>query len=391
MHRPPDDYFLAYFDRRVLCRYRASPDIYVLREDDFGGSLEVDAHPLLAEPHTPQRFRVEFGFRRLQDRRVCVAALKMDLGRLAEPEQLAWGADLIDRPTFLEHDEPFESWRACNLDGEWAGRPGPLTRVRAAVQRCRAVTNQGLGVSLFRSDDDPLLAYPVAENTRALTDALMELYRFVGDDMEGDALIRMAKHRSISLSDPSKRLNTLKEILPADLTASVHLPLRNLATARNKVHKSADARPEPCPAFDSFGLTLEDVANALEQLTDWFAKELGLDTERCLEREHLMNAAILPSIQFPPEPSFKTDTVKSAVGKTIERIEYGGVRPSLECHEWELMVLHFTDGSALRLDVRCNAGNLESQFPGLKAAMFRTSIDPTSIPSPRADVSTDRP
>ena len=84
-------------------------------------------------------------------------------------------------------------------------------------------------------------------------------------------------------------------------------------------------------------------------------------------------------------PPFKLNTVNAVVGKTIERVEYGIVPRSGDCHEWEAIVLHFTDGSALRLDVGCNAGNLASDFSGLKASMFRTSLDPTAIPSARCE------
>ena len=86
--------FLVYFERTVLCRYRASPNLYRLEEDDMGGVVSVehaDEDESSGGPR-PEYFRVRFGFRRLSDARVVLAAFGPDLESLSESEQAVWAA-----------------------------------------------------------------------------------------------------------------------------------------------------------------------------------------------------------------------------------------------------------------------------------------------------------
>lgn len=67
-----------------------------------------------------------------------------------------------------------------------------------------------------------------------------------------------------------------------------------------------------------------------------------------------------PKIIGPPSPEHKLLTVLEAVGKTVAAIEYGEVEPSRGMHEAEAIVLHFTDGTALSIEIGSNARALSA-------------------------------
>ena len=91
-----------------------------------------------------------------------------------------------------------------------------------------------------------------------------------------------------------------------------------------------------------------------------------------------------PQFDGPLRPESKNAKFQESVDKTIARIDAGEFIPGKGCHRREAIVLHFTDGTALSIDVGSNAGNLESDFPGLDASMFSADLVPTWAPNPRA-------
>lgn len=54
----------------------------------------------------------------------------------------------------------------------------------------------------------------------------------------------------------------------------------------------------------------------------------------------------------------KLDETRRAEGRTIEWIDYGMEKSSRRVHSGEGMVIHFTDGSRLKLVIGSNAFNL---------------------------------
>ena len=53
-------------------------------------------------------------------------------------------------------------------------------------------------------------------------------------------------------------------------------------------------------------------------------------------------------------------------GKTIADWEFGTVILGRECHMSERIILHFTDGSKLKIDIGTNAQNVAALYKGLK-------------------------
>lgn len=97
------DRYLVYFERSVLSRYRASSDLYVLDEDDMGGTLEA----IHGENELPQEhpyFRVRFAFRKLSNRFICIAAWGPDINHLPDREKNVWVGYLLENSIFHDDD-----------------------------------------------------------------------------------------------------------------------------------------------------------------------------------------------------------------------------------------------------------------------------------------------
>ena len=378
------DRLLAYFQRTVLCRYRASPDLFQLQEDDMGGELAVTPQEEREDvgPLRPAYFRVRFGFRRLDDGRVVVAAFRPDLESLPESENGAWAADYIEAPSFRSKDSAFERWKARNLEGAWTSEDGPLRRLDREIDLISALTKHTLGESLFRAGRNPALNYPIAENTTALEFAHLELYRLVVEGLRSEVLRAIAEKAGASLSNPGKTLNSLKEILPEELHGTIHEPLRVCRDHRNRVHGIRSSAPRWRAAFDAFHADLDATVNGLSALRLFLEETIGARAAACLRREEAMKVGF-PKFQGPARPEMKIEKLTKLVGRTIERVEWGELAAHPDRHQGEAIVLHFSDGSAACIDVGSNAGNLQRDFEGLKPDMISTSLGITVAPSPQ--------
>lgn len=381
--KSPEYEHLFYFGRAVLASYRASPDLYSLAEDDTGGELttlhndEDGTSPSTTHPW----FRVRFGLRRLMDGRGCVAAFGPDLIKLPDQERRIWLAHQIECPIFAESDPAFERFANRFLEGRIGSESGPLDRIFHSVKLIRALTHQILGKPLFRSQGHALLHYPAAENSEAYAKAHLELYRLLGDGLDSEALRFLAERLQILISNPSKTLNTLKELIPSALIPVIHNPLKKCSDARNKNHGISEKSISSFPAFDTFRNDLEKIATGLSELKNWLESNLSSNAEACLRREEAMYWTF-PKFSGPPRPEeVKLPVLQQAEGKTIQSVEFGEVETLPEVHQSEAIILHFTDGSAMAIRVGSNAGNLSGKFQGLKPEDFSTDLMVSWAPS----------
>lgn len=101
--------------------------------------------------------------------------------------------------------------------------------------------------------------------------------------------------------------------------------------------------------------------------------------QQVLKVEELLAQMIdeTPKITGPPRSDFKMNELEQAVGKTIAAVEYGPVEglPGW-AHVGEAIVLHFTDNTALSIEIGSNAGNLASEHPNLEPEDFHTDLIP---------------
>jgi hypothetical protein len=80
-----------------------------------------------------------------------------------------------------------------------------------------------------------------------------------------------------------------------------------------------------------------------------------MDSEHARGGEH-------PKIIGTPDETTeqKLQTILEAVGKTVSAIEYGEVESSRGMHAAEAVVFHFTDGTALSIEIGSNARDLST-------------------------------
>jgi hypothetical protein len=332
MNSDNEKYFL-YFHRSILSRYRASPNLYSLEEDDMGGSLNN-----YNDKKSKSHYEVRFAFRRLSDRQICVAAFGPDLQRLSNKEKYIWYGEQIEIPKFAKRDPDFKRWVERYLEASWNVEDGPIPKIEREVKLLRSLTRQKLGVPLFRSEWNPLIKYPVAENSEAYRDAHLELYRLLIDGMDSAAIVAIAARMQKEVQDPNKTLLALKTILPADIASKVHNPLNNCREVRNKKHGIPSKKIESFPAFDTFNKDIINIAGGLNLLCTWLESILGIKAEICLKREQSMSTSF-PKLVGPPKPEFKLGEIKQAEGKIISHIEFGEEEPHPQVHQGEAIIL----------------------------------------------------
>src|SRR5215211_2685593 len=93
-----------------------------------------------------------------------------------------------------------------------------------------------------------------------------------------------------------------------------------------------------------------------------------MDSQNASSGEH-------PKIIGPPNLEDKLQTVLEAVGKTIAAIEYGEVESRRGMHAAEAVVFHFTDGTALSIEIGSNARDL-SAYRDLTPPDVHTDLRP---------------
>jgi hypothetical protein len=81
-----------------------------------------------------------------------------------------------------------------------------------------------------------------------------------------------------------------------------------------------------------------------------------------------------PKPVSPPQPNYSINEAPKMAGKTVASVDVGDRRQIPQVHEGELIVIHFTDGTALSIDTGSNAKNLSQQHKGLKPEDFHTDF-----------------
>jgi hypothetical protein len=65
-----------------------------------------------------------------------------------------------------------------------------------------------------------------------------------------------------------------------------------------------------------------------------------------------------PKPVSPPEGNYSINEAYRMVGKTVASVDVGHQKRTPKVHQSELIVIHFTDGTALAIDTGSNAWNL---------------------------------
>ena len=365
--------WFAYFARSVLEHYRSQSHLYSLTEDSIGGSVGTRTIVAgeVATGHQPY-WRVRFAFRRLQDGSRAVAAFRPDLSILPSNEGQRWSSDSLKCPAFAQSDPEFDRWCERHLRGSWSITDGPGITICEHIQQINAITRHVLGRPFFKSESHPFLWYPVAQNTKAYTEAIVALHQLVVDGICKRGLTDLACKLGVSLTCPSKTLNSLKELLPSHLHCVVHAPLAKVRDERAHVHGVPEDPPQSMDAFTTFRGLLCEAERALGELKAWLESALSVQAQACVDREKAM--AAFPRIVGPPDPPWKWGSLADAVGKTIKDVEFGLQQTGKDVGSSEALILSFTDDSAMALTIGSNAGALADRHDSLAASDFSTDI-----------------
>jgi hypothetical protein len=229
----------GYFDSRLLRQYRSDPSQYVVHEDDNGGEIEGIGSDF---------FVVPFGFRRTSNGQRRLVVLDKDFAKVPANDVQIWNGYRCANERFAEDDPDFEQWYETNFEISYAGEPGVFQRLSKAIALVQAVFRQALEIPLWKVEWNNQIGPPLAEDTESYATAHLEVYRVIVDGLEAGALQSLANRCGVSLTEPDKSMNSLKELLPTSLVDVVHKPLNNVRTKRHKKHGIPSAGVQPMAA-----------------------------------------------------------------------------------------------------------------------------------------------
>jgi len=365
--------YLIYFDRSVLNYYRDNSHVYKVIEDEIGGEIRISQNWKEDDSDKYPYIEIKFGFRKLKNGEVCIVVFGPTfLKNTSRKDLKRWKGYIINERQFKEEDDYFNRWVKRYILGSWDVKDGSRKEIENRLDLISALTKYKTGIPLFKCRRSILLNYPKAENEEEYKKANLELYRLVIDGLNKNAIIELAKLLNKKLSDESKTLNSLKEILPEKLIGKIHTQLKELRDRRSKIHKTPSENIKRLNAFDRFDLDLKKIANCLDELLLWLEEIFNIDAKSCKGSEDSMKN--FPKIVGPPRPAFKLDDLKKIENKKVKSVEFGEVEKYKDCHEAEAIIFNFYDGSSMAIKIHSNALNLKSEY-GIPPNEFHTSLD----------------
>lgn len=365
MQRSRSPELLAYFERPVLQRYTSQPNLFVVHENGVLGRIrpteEYRRHKPAQDEAPSWPEQVRYGFRRLCNGQVCVAAFVPDLARLPDPERHYWFSFEIDNPTFHPDDPIFEEFVSTTLVGGFTESEPILTRLADVLELVNCVTDEM--PALFAATSNPDLHFPLAENSKAYQDAHIQLHKLVIDGMREGALRKVAEEINVNLGDAKGRLSILETLLPDEIKPTVLRPLRDCSRVRQEVHRVRTGEAQAGSFVERFEDDVEDVVEGLQALLSWLESVYNVNARLIRRRKGAMSVLFPRFASKEPIPEEKLEWLKRCVGKTVHRVEFGieQVPPGGEIHHSEAIVLHFTDGSSVCIRVGSNVLNLKSE------------------------------
>src|SRR6266516_1941654 len=240
-----------------------------------------------------------------------------------------------------------------------------------------------VGQALFKFSNNPALNFPVAQNTHAYQDAHKELYSYVIDGLDKQTIERIAAHQNLTLNlNSDNTVKALKRALPLlPPNPILWSALDKVSDERRLAGHKVRPKAKRFQAFVEFTKDLEVVVVGLRELLATLENVLGMDSERTCKRQSAKKW--LPRIDHPPEAHYAITKLPAIIGKTVERVEFGFREHHDGAHQSEAMILYFTDGSILGIDTGSNAGNIASEYEGLRPDDFHADFILYWVPPPQ--------
>ena len=374
--------FLGYFDQQVLASYRNDPHKYELETDSFEGTLTVTRayyREMEESDNTDNWLSFKFGYRALVDGNLAVVLWLPDLAK-APSHQARWVGFLLREPKWAVEDERFRLWALRYLHGCWDVDNGPKFYLSETVTTINGLTQETVGLNLYKHKIDSSLAYPAGENTHRYQDAHAKLYGFLIDGLDKTCIQVIAERLGFSIRLGSdKTVTAIQRVFPTLTAPSNFDTAMSLVSEQRRIANHSVRPPaQRMAAFTTFTHDLGLCLAGLHEVLDRLEKALEFDGE--LARRTNESRKRLPQISETRHPSASIHAVTQMEGKTIEKITYGDREPIKGVHESEAFVVHFTDGSIMAFDTGSNASNIASSHEDVAAEDFHVSFHLTWVP-----------
>ena len=370
--------FLGYFSLEILAAYQNHADRYVVETDNFEGHITLSDQfaEQVAEGgrRAEEAIDVMFGYRTLRNGDLAVAAFLPDLAGKSKGHVKRWMGFSLDKPDWSEEsDERFDRWVQRYLEGSWDVENGPRFHVEDVITTINALTSETLGLPLFNVAEDRVPNFPLGQNSHRFQDAHKELYGYLIDGLNKECIAKIAARSGATINVSSLRaVNALKKAVTLPVDSPLWAVYARISEQRGLSAHGTRGPAIPFPAFEEFDQDLQAAVSALKDLLRCLESQLGAEAESARARHESRN--YMPSIDRPAAANYSICRIDEAVGKTVERVEYG-FRKSIEgVHESEAILLHFSDGSVLGIDTGSNAGNVADEGNGLKPEDFHVDF-----------------
>ncbi|QNI32038.1 hypothetical protein H7849_24015 [Alloacidobacterium dinghuense] len=380
----PAKHLLGYFDQQALAPYHNEPEKYLIETDAFEGRLTVTSSyykELEEADRTDEWLDLRFGYRALASGELAVVLWLPDL-RKATKHQQRWLGFHLQAPIWtLESDERFLKWVMRYLEGSWDIDNGPRHHLSETLKTINGLTNEMVGIPLYKHVIDESLGFPIAENTHRYQDAHRTLYGYLIDGIDKDCLARLGAYAGTPINLASdKTITAVTKLLPQLGKPSKFIKATSLVSTQRRIAAHA-VRPkaERFPAFSAFTEDLALCVDALKELLG--ALESLLRVNGILARNRNEAKARLPRIDKQVHHFASILEASQMAGKTVQKVESGIREEIAGLHGSDVLLIHFTDGSILGIDTGSNVFNITSNRNDLRPEEFQTDFHLTWVPS----------
>jgi hypothetical protein len=351
---------MRYYKPDVLAMFYNRSEKYEIQTDEFEGRVCISSgYYRDCEGYLD----VAFGFRACRNGEWAIAAYGPDLAKSSADEQQFWtGFEIADEKETLTDavDPRFQKWFDRYIMGSWDVEDGPIASLDRVVQQVNALTRCVVDAPLFSSSNLRSLSFPQAENNHRYQDAHSEVYKVIIDGLNKDAISGLGDKLGIPVNPGGKTtLNALEKLLPCDsVRSAVRHPLDHVSKHRRLADHNERPEPQRFPAFEEFGNDMRAVVKGLEILRDDLAKRLDFNVARCEKRASAMESLPVFDERRPVQADYGIAKAFQMAGKQVVRVQAGQLMSVPGRHEGEALVLEFSDGSLMGIDVGTNISQI---------------------------------
>jgi hypothetical protein len=370
---------LVFFDATVLSAYHAEPDKYEITAREFEGTLRTTdgyTEECIDSGRGNDILSLNYGMAKLVDGRKAIVIPAYRVNKLSEPHASKWRGFYIHDAQPDPYDTLFSQWQKRYLEGDWSVEDDALSQVSQLLESINSMTEVSVGLPLYSSVFKNEVNFPVGQNTHQYEDAHRELYRYLIDGLNKDCIKTLAdllgKQIKIDSDNTRKALSKLFPSLEAGNKGMFDNAMEKISNNRRPSAHQARDKAVRFDAHDAFATDLQDCKAALEMLQGILQTETGFDPEKTLS--YVRSKVFFPKVGVKPQPNYSINKARQMKGKTIDRVEYGFEDKGGDGHNTEMMILYFSDGSAVGITTGCNFETLCTDENELQPSDFQVNL-----------------